>query len=41
MVAIQIPGSQVDSLFSSLRPMVSTRVGEVQVGMPAWRRNPQ
>ena len=37
MVAIQIPGSQVDSLFSSLRPMVSTRVGEVQVGMPAWR----
>jgi len=36
-VAIQLPGSQVDSLFSNISPMVSTRIGEVYAGMPAWR----
>jgi regulator of sigma E protease len=36
-VAIQLPGSQVDSLLGSVSPMMSTRVGEVYAGMPAWR----
>ena len=36
-VAVKLPGSQVDSLFSSVSPMVSTRIGEVYAGMPAWR----
>lgn len=36
-VAVKLPGNQVDSLLASVSPMVSTRIGEVYAGMPAWR----
>ena len=37
IINITLLGSQVDSLYMSLSPMVSTRIGEVYAGMPAWR----
>ena len=37
VLSLQVSAAQRDSLLRSLKPQVSTRIGEVFSGMPAWR----
>lgn len=37
LIQIQIKATEVDSLLHSLSPVLSTQIGEVYAGMPAWR----
>ena len=37
LLSLQVNAAEKDSLLRSLKPQVSTRIGEVFSGMPAWR----